>query len=170
MKTLVGFTFTEIILKQLSNAGFNFIRSDSTLNKGYYQNLLLFASHSDEVQALEIREVIDENLYFQNQTKKDFAPFVTDLDFDSHLSCIHPNSVYQINRQLQEQDFTDASKLHVFLKLRKLHPIWAIQLSCHQFEKIKTLSHSEFIFSWQENEALLIHLGTSCFDLLVTQK
>lgn len=166
MKTIVGFTFTETLIDELTRSGFKFIRNDSTLKNGYYEYLCILNPIADLPQALEIREVVDEVVYFANKNKKDFSPFISELPLDIPAA-IHENTVYQVKNILDESMID--GELKFFLKIRKTHSIWALEIGCKDLNKFMKLADSALTFNWNNKKAALIHLGTSCFDLLVTE-
>lgn len=165
MKTIVGFTFTETLIEELTRSGFKYIRNDSTLKNGYYEYVCVLNPNADMPQALEIREVVDEVVYFANTNKKDFSPFISDLPLTT-LATTQENTVYQVKNIIDESMID--GELKFFLKIRKTHSIWALELSCKDLNKFMKLADS-LIFNWNNKKAALIHLGTSCFDLLVIE-
>lgn len=171
MRTLVGFSFTESVIEELTYYGFKFIKNETTISKGYYQYLYLLEPNEEKIAALEIREIIDEVLYFSDSANKNFSPFINEFDagpLNLPQFVEHTNTVYKIKSILTDR-MTDGS-LQLFLQLRKVHPLWAVELECRDFQKFIEIVKPERYFDWHNKKAILIHLGTSCCDLLITQE
>lgn len=168
MKTIVGYTFTDTITNELLAAGFPFKKNDSTLKDGYCEYLFTLEPNADNLQGIEIREVLDEVTYITNKNKKDFSPYVHELNNSSSQAPMAPNSIFKINSIITEKNL-DEGTLKLFLKLRKSHSLWALELQCHDFNKFVEKAKPELFFDWKNKKAALIHFGSSCFDLLVTE-
>lgn len=195
MKTLVGFSFTESLIQHLESTGLHFIKNNLTLKNGYVEYLCLLDSELEnfqglKIQGLEIREVHDEVLYFSSkdnfynkdnsekngpknyqemyQEKRDFTPFEhnfpSDYKVPPHNQTLNPKFklISILNESMEE------SELKLFLKLRKNHPLWALELQCTHFQNFIEQHPTELLFQWKKKPAALIHLGSSCFDLLIT--
>lgn len=168
MKSIVGYTFTDTLLNELTAAGFNFKKNDSTLKDGYYEYLFFLESSPDNIEAIEIREVIDEVLYIDHKNKKNFSPYVHELPQLAEDKVSFANSVYKINSLITEKNIEEGP-LKLFLKIRKTHPLWALELQCHDFDKFVKIAKPELFFDWKNKKAALLHFGSSCFDLLITE-
>ncbi len=195
MKTLVGFSFTESMIQHLESTGLHFIKNNLTLKNGYVEYLCLLDSELEnfqglKIQGLEIREVHDEVLYFSSkdnfsdidnslergpknypekyQEKRDFAPFEHEFPSDYQVppqsQTLNPK--FKLKSILNES--MEESELKLFLKLRKNHSLWALELQCTHFQNIIEQNPTELLFQWKNKPAVLIHLGSSCFDLLIT--
>lgn len=161
MNTLVGFTFTETPIQRLKNAGFSIYQNDETLKYGYREFLCPF----QDALNLEFREIIDENAYFDFQKKRDLSPFeTTNTKIISDVR--HDNSVMAFGAffgaELPDGELKD------YLKIRKTHSIWLAWLKCGDFSRFKNLAKPDHLFDFKGQPAALIHLGQSCFDILVT--
>jgi len=159
----VGYIFTESVIHRLSESGFSFYKNDATLKSGYIQFILPIS----EIESLEFRQILDEDLYFKSQNKKDFSPFISEIQINIELQT-HPNTITSISC-LVDQDFED-SELKTFLQIRKRHSIWAVILNCTDFEKFKKMANPENFTTWQNKTVAVIHLGSACFDLVVQNK
>lgn len=168
MKTIVGYTFTDTITNQLQTAGFPFKKNDSTLKDGYYEFLLPLEANSDGITAIELREIVDEQFYVANKNKKNFAPYVHELNKELIQIEELPNSIFKFGSILDAQNLEEGT-LKLFLKIRKSHPIWAIELICHDFNKFLSVAKPELFFDWKNKKAALLHFGSGCFDFLVTE-
>lgn len=168
MKTIVGYTFTDTITNELESAGFPFKKNDSTLKDGYCEYLFVLQPNADNLQGIEIREVLDEVTYMNHKNKKDFSPYVHELASSTTEPSQAANSIFKINSVITEKNLEE-STLKLFLKIRKSHPIWALELECHDFNKFVEKAKPELFFEWKNKKAALLHFGSSCFDLLVTE-
>lgn len=189
MKTLVGFSFTECMIQHLETTGLHFIKNNLTLKNGYVEYLCLLDTELEnfqglKIQGLEIREVHDEVLYFSSKDnsqkndpkyyqetykeKRDFTPFEHEFPSDYHVPprnmTLNPEFklISILNESMAE------SELKLFLKLRKNHSLWALELQCPHFQNFIEQHPNELLFQWKNKPAVLIHLGSTCFDLLIT--
>lgn len=168
LKTVVGFTFTENPLQRLIADGFMFQSDETSLVNGYRKFICPLSAQLGSGLSIEIREVIDETVYFkihnENQNNN-FSPFVNE---NSELinEIKHPNSIYFAESILGEE--MQEGELKDYLKIRKQYPIWALWLKCYDFELFNRRAKPDKYFHWKNQNAALIHLGQSCFDLIVT--
>lgn len=167
MKTLVGYSFTEAPIQRLKQAGFDLVRNDETLEKGYREFIIPFSESIGLGLSLEFREILDEELYFQFQNKREFDPHESESK-KNNLKFNHANDVRSIaaiyGENLPEGELKD------YLKLRKVHSLWLVILKCQSDYFFKNKSVVDRYFNWNEREAALIHLGQSCFDLLIIKE
>lgn len=165
IKTVVGFSFTDYPVNHLQKMGFLLRRNDGTLKRGYREFICFLPDNAGLGLSFEIREILEEELYFSFVEKKDFSPFITE-NAASFIESSQLNSVSSI------QEILDASMpdgdLKIFLEIKKKYPLWALRLKCDDFNIFRSLAESEKKVSWQGHEAILIQLGESCFDLLIT--
>lgn len=153
--------------------GFTFHSDETSLVYGYRKFICPLSAQLGMALSIEIREIIDETAYFKNQAKiqntnqnnNNFKPFINE-NSDLIDEVQHPNSIYFAESILGEE--MQDGELKDYLKIRKQYPIWALWLKCHDFELFKRLAKPVKYFLWQNQEAALIHLGQSCFDLIVT--
>lgn len=164
VKTVVGYSFTDKPIQRLRQAGFSLIQNDHTLNKGYREFVIPLADSLGLGMSLEIREVLDEELYFAFQKKREFVPFVSERQ-DQFSKTEHLNKSICINA-IYDQNLPD-SDLKSFLKIRKIHPIRLVIIKCKEdfFKQNPNLADQSF--KWNHKEAALIHLGQNCYDLLM---
>lgn len=165
MKTVVGFTFTDNPLRRLSNAGFLFHRNEASLVNGYREFLCPLARNLGGGQSIEIREVIDEISYLKFQGKNNFCPFESESSND-YSEIKNPNTIYFTEGIIGEE--IEDGELKDYLKIRKQYPIWALWLKCLDAEKFNTQVVPDRHFKFHNEKAALIHLGQSCYDLIVT--
>lgn len=170
LKTVVGFAFTENPLQRLMAGGFTF-QCNERLAYGYREFICPLSAQLGSGLSIEIREIIDEVAYFKiqaeirNGNEKIFSPFINE---NSELinEIQHPNSIYFVESVLGEE--MQEGELKDYLKIRKQYPIWALWLKCHDLEIFNKQVKPDKYFYWQNHNAALIHLGQSCFDLIVT--
>jgi len=141
-------------------------QDDESLSKGYRGFYLpLFNS-----VVLELRQVIDEELYVKFSPLKGWKPFFYSAAENPQFSLPaegHPNSVTSWRGVLESND-TEPGELRDFLAIRKEFPLWAIDLSCQSVESFKTLARPEFHFLYRNQNVDLIHLGPNCYDLVIS--
>lgn len=167
MKTVVGYSFTETPMQRLKQSGFDLIRNDETLNHGYREFLVPLSESSGLGFSLEFREVLDEDLYFRFQNKREFIPHESELE-KPFLNTSHPNKVESV-AAIYGDNLPDG-ELKDFLKLRKAHPLWLVVLKCRGDFFLNNKTTIDHYFNWNNQEAALIHLGQSCFDLLIIKE
>lgn len=163
MKFYVGYIFTESVIDRLSAIGFSFQKNDATLKDGYREFILAFPNSEN----IELRQIVDEDLYFKSQNKKDLSPFfydtIKELDYKNQ-----PNTAISVSGFVDKN--MDDCALKEFLQIRKRHSIWGLILNCTDFEKFKKMSETENFFTWQNHKTAVIHLGSACFDLIIQDK
>ena len=172
MKTVVGFSFTDSPVQHLTDLGFSFHGYEETLKYGYREFSCCFESlnkqSSDPLLHLEIREVIDEVVYFKFQSQKNFSPFIAEKNslnkIDQHL-----NGAIGVEEVL----FSDIenSEMKKYFLLKKKYPLWAVWLKCRDLKKFENYDSDFFeVVEWRNQKALLIPMGPLCYDLLITEK
>lgn len=165
MKTVVGFALTQTPMNRLRNQGFYLHENESTLEHGYREFIIPFSPTAGTGHSIEFRELVDEDLYFKFQQKRDLSPFESE---NKHIvgDFIHPNQVYCM-AGIFGADMPEC-ELKEYLKIRKPHSIWVLWLKCKKWNDFEIAASPDLFFRWQNGEAALIHLGQSCFDLLIT--
>lgn len=167
MKTVVGYSFTETPIHRLKQSGFDLIQDNQTLVNGYREFIIPLSETTGLGVSLEFREILDEDLYFRFQKKREFVPHESESK-KRDLKFNHPNHVETVlavyGDNLPEGELKD------FLKLRKSHPLWLVVLKSHGDYFIKNKLAVDHYFKWNNQEAALIHLGQSCFDLLIVKE
>ena len=162
----MGFSFTDNPAQHLNELGFSFHCDESSLASGYKSFLFPFLTGAGIDRSIEIREVLDEEAYFQFQKRRSFSPFESE-NASGLREWQHPNSAYCIQAVLDNQ--MQQCELKDYLQIRKKYPLWALWLKCADFELFGSYTKSEKNIIWQNQPAVLIHLGQSCFDLVITK-
>lgn len=168
MKMVVGFSFTDYPVQYLIEMGFLFQCNEFNRERGYRECLCTFLPHLGSGLSIEIREILEEDVYTQFHKQKNFSPFEyenTTFPTDKIIQQ-HPNSVYCVQGILTED--MEPGELKDYFKYKKPYPLWALWLKCKDINNFSTVLKSEKTFLWQKKKAILLHLGQSCFDLLIT--
>lgn len=167
MELAVGFVFTSSLIEDLQQRGFAL----ATLNSipGCHRFVCRLAGDG-VLSGFELREVLEEELYFKGRETKDFHPFV-----DKCLEIPKGNFAEQFNsvvnfRKCLWLDQMESSDLKQYLSIRKVFGLCALWLECADWERFQATAKPDRIFMWNETKAGLIHLGPSSFDLVVTKK
>ena len=165
MKTIVGFCFTEQPIKHLTEIGFVFQRNDELTLKGYREFICLLPENRGTGHSLEIREILNEEIYFQFQTQKNFNPFENE---NSALCTLvsQPHLIQNVQGLLDAN--MEEGDLKNYLSIRKIHPLWAVWLKCADFSILQKSVTTEKLISWRGQPAMVISMGESCYDLVVT--
>ncbi len=165
MKTFTGYIFTENPIHNLNSRGLAFQKIDRQQDLGC--NLFLMSLENNAL--IEIREIIDEKLFLEKTKAHHFEPQI-EIASDDLASKIkgatRPAFEFEWKDSIEKSMPLDADIYEYFL-LRKEFPFWAIVLKTSQFEDLKKIARPDKVFNWKGQEALLIHLGPNCFDMLV---
>lgn len=165
MKTVVGVVFTDHPVLHLESLGFLLKKVDESEKLGYRGFVCHLSSNHGLKYNFEIREVLDEDLYYSFNKKNNFAPFIMDNTiFPEKVS--HPNTVESVEEILN--DSMAPSDLSHFLSIKKRHPLWALRLKCKDLSTFEKFAPHEMKIQWENKSAFVVHLGQSCFDLVVT--
>lgn len=171
MELAVGYVFTPSLIADLSRRGFVFEQLNSI--PGCHRFVCFLDSSNGTLGGFELREVVDEDLYFQGRQVRDFHPF---LFVDPDLGGLNPrpskeqkNSAFRI-RSVMLLNELPAGELRQFLKIRKNFMLCALWLECGEWEPFLERAKPDKIFTHEKRQCSLIHLGPSCFDLVVTEK
>lgn len=164
MKTIVGFCFTEQPLKHLAEMGLLFQRGESYEARGYREFLYPLSPHLGLDVNLEIREILNEDIYFTYQDKKNFESFEYQNPTLLSQPQFSPVEYVQgyINSNIENSPLKDQ------LNYRKPHSLWAVWIKSENFENILAHAKDEKLIIWRNQPALLISMGQSCYDLLIT--
>lgn len=168
MKIVTGYIFTDSAVQDLRNAGFRTSGDDDartldrTIDSGY-RDFDFPLSSEGLGWSFRLREVIDEESYFLHRATKNFSPFVEEVALSYQMT--HLNSVTHMMALLDKN--MDEGELKDFLQIRKHYPIWAIHLKCADFTKFRSISGLKF-FQFAGAPAAVIHLSTSCFDIVIS--
>lgn len=156
----IGYAFTAEPVINLSKRGFAFHLNPKI--QGCKDQLVIF----NDFKGFSIREVVDEGEYFKLNSVKNFNPVVISNNPEG-IFIEHSNTASQILKHLTEQNL-ESGDLKSYLAIRKRFEIWALHLGCIDFRKFVEVAKPDRIFSLNNNDAALIHLGPNCFDLVVT--
>lgn len=164
MKTPVGFAFTETPIFDLKQRGFSLFQTQNDEN---YQGFKQFIFPLSSFNSFEIHVVLDEDIYLSSHNFKNFEPFI--YETKNHVNFLsHPNTITTMHSWLKIQDILNP-ELKNYLQLRKQFSLCALELQCLDLEKFIALAKPERTFTLENKKTALIHLGSHCFDLLVTQ-
>lgn len=162
MKVALGFAVTDEPIHYLEQKGFSFVRRFE--NDDFHAYTISFL----DGQGFEIRQIANEDDYLQNQKAKNFEPFETEIEFDLSKNSSHQkNTVSRYIKALNESDDLP-EKVKTYLRIRKRFDLWAIWLQCEDPKLFEQLAKPDLVFDWNGRPAMLIHLGPSCYDLIVT--
>lgn len=165
MRVLIGHIFTEGPIKLLKECGLHLQKDDSKTEKGYNTFYCFLNAGETKQIRLEIREVLDENLYLQSEEKKDFKPFEMELDFKS-VSSEQSNLNFKFIQLLTEA--TCDGDIKNYFQIKKKYSMWGIQLKSENFQLRKELINPSKTFTVNGDEIVVIHLGESCFDFAIS--
>lgn len=167
MELAVGYVFTSSLIEDLQQRGFELTGVNSI--PGCHRFVCKLAGDG-VLSGFELREVLEEELYFKGREPKDFHPFV---DKNSKIPnggfAEQPNSVVKFRKCLW-LDQMESNDLKQYLSIRKVFGLCALWLECTDWERFQRMAKPDRIFMWNETNAGLIHLGPSSFDLVITKK
>lgn len=165
MKIFVGFAFTNEPVSELRSRGFTVETTSGEPSQGYIAHYLKFTS----AMLVEIRQIIDEDLYLEHHSIKHFAPFTQESSSILSGESVHPNGVFAIEQDYSEKNIPD-SQLCTFFQIRKQFSPWALLLECKDLKIFQKVARPDRMFQMANGEFnALIHLGPNCFDFLVKQ-
>ncbi len=165
MKFYVGYAFTEEPIHQLRQYGFDFFSADLSESHGYRE----FNCVLENNKTLQIREILDEDIYLKKFNIEHFTPFEINLDILLPISK-NSNGVYAC-LGMDEKNL-DPEILHDVLsclKLRKPFALKFVSLITNNFSLFEKQGQSDRIFESSKKKAALLHLGPSCYDFVVTE-
>jgi hypothetical protein len=167
VKRVIGIDFTDGIVDRLRKRGFtlNEVLPDIHGFRAYFVHL---EDPSLDFGGFEIQIVTDEVEYLKYQKREHFFPFVKELSDvpvpDS--SAIHNNTCFVFESVITSLQGLSRD-LAVYLGLKKNFQISCVVLRCRDFEEFCRIAAPDEYFDFAGEKAALIHLGPSCFDLLV---
>lgn len=169
VKTYVGFIFTLFPIENLRQRGFQFEKHENHLTQGYRTFTLHLLDLDCRPTEIQLRQIVDENLYLEFHKVKHFQPYwiedLSPLKLTTKIR-IQENSVHTLEGNLGPQNITDGD-LKIYFHLRKPFDLWALWLQCQNFLTFETKAKPDHLFNYEGKQVGLIHLGPSCFDLLI---
>ncbi len=161
----IGHIFTHGIIEELQARGFSFFNANSA-SESYLSFCCPLMDSSGQSTYFEIRQVFDEEIYLNQRHAKNFEPFETTGSL-SLPPLLNSNTVTNFSRALHKNDLMD-NNIAQYFQIRKYTSLWALHLQCKNFEEFKRKSKPDRFFKFNNQEAGLIHLNPSCYDLLIT--
>lgn len=159
---LIGYTFSDSMIKGLGKRGFKFVNSASQ-HPSYKSHRILLSNGY-----LEIREVIDEASYCAWSGKKVLNPTALDVETDVIQAVEHKNSAFRIAEVLHAASPTYA-KILPYVRVAKDSGIKAVHLNCQMISQFLEVYKPETVFEIDGKTACFVPLNPSCFDLLITE-
>jgi hypothetical protein len=156
----VGYVFTDSLIKALTKFGFAFAKKETPANSGY-------ASYQLPLQngTLEIREILDEDLYCTFAQKKNLLPFFESTQItEAPREC--SNTVFSLKEIITQHDLKN-KELIPYFKIRKESDFAAVLLEAKSLDSLIATKRVDQIFDFEGKKTALIHLNPACFDLLV---
>jgi hypothetical protein len=171
IKRVIGIDFTDGIVDRLRHRGFtlNEVLPDIHGFRAYFVQL---GDPSLDFGGFEIQIVTDEIEYLRYQKREHFFPFVKELPavaaskVGMASASDHPNTCYKIESVMTSLQGLSRD-LAIYLGLKKNFPISCVVLRCRDFDEFCLRAAPDQYFQYAGMKAGLIHLGPSCFDLLV---
>jgi hypothetical protein len=164
MINYIGFAFTEEPILRLKQKGFTLFEKENTKKNGYKSFSAIFSNQS----SFEVREIIEEQDYLKFHSVESFKPLVATEQISEPFRG-HANSVTKFRQLVDSTSVPEDREIHLYFKLRKATPLWALWLECDNFTAFNELAKPDHLFDFDGKKAALIHLGPNCFDLLITQ-
>lgn len=161
---VIGIDFTTGIVDRLRGRGFSIseILEDTHGFRAYFVNL---EDPSQQFGGLEFHVVTDEEAYLKYHARPNFHPFIKEIPKGAG-EVKHSNTVFRLESIVR--DLAPLSRdLREYLMLKKGLEIACVVLSCRDFEEFCRQARPDAFFEYGGRQAALIHLGPSCYDLLV---
>lgn len=156
----VGYVFTDSLIKALNKFGFAFTKTETPANSGYASFQLPL-----ENGVLEIREILDEDLYCAYSQKKNLLPFFEQAQTtEPSRECA--NTVFSFKAAITQHDLKNKELIQYF-KIRKESDFAAVLLEARSLDSLLATKRVDQIFDFEGKKTALIHLNPACFDLLV---
>lgn len=165
MKRAIGIDFTEHTVRVLREKGFSPLALPQDESKGFRGYFFAFESGG----GFEIHVIEDEEAYLKWSRLKHFFPYFQDGAPASEAKCEHANGVKALLGAV-DLGALGNEELREALELRKQFPLRALHLVCSDLKKFIEIAHPLHIYSTRAGDVALIHLGPSCFDLLVSER
>ena len=167
MKRAVGIDFTEGFVKSLKNRGFTCHALTESVIDGFQSYFFPLKDPRGEFDGFEIQIIFDEEKYLKAMGIERFHPFIKTSSATSDEGT-HLNTVESFQGILTPDDLK-TSELKSFLLLRKNFPMAALDLRCQNLSEFSRIATPNRMFNMDGENAALIHLGPSCFDLLIVE-
>lgn len=173
MKRIVGIDFTDVVIRTLHDRGFS-SREVAHDAHGYRSYFFPLKDQSGQTDGFEIQVVIDDDLYVRERHLKHFYPFFRTIPSPESPDFRHENTTFEFLGLLNEK--VEANRdLEVYLKLKKAFVPGAIVLRCRDWKRFCEVAKPDAFFNLRKHpnadssgqDCGLIHLGLSCFDLIV---
>lgn len=166
---VIGIDFTDGIVERLRRRGFTLNQVLPDLH-GFRAYFVQLEDPSLDFGGFEIQVVTDEVEYLKYHKRDHFFPFVKELTRGAGIlpeaGELHANTCFRMEAIVTS--LVGLSRdLAVYLGLKKNLQISCVVLRCRNFEEFCTLAAPDHFFDYEGQKAGLIHLGPSCFDLLV---
>ncbi len=177
IKRVIGIDFTDGIIDRLGDRGFTLQEVLPDLH-GFRAYFVSLEDPSREFGGFEIQVVTDEVEYLKYQKRKHFFPFIKELsggvsaaetamlESGANPPIAHTNTVYQFDSIITSLDGL-TRELAVYLGLKKGFDLSCVVLRCRSFDEFCRIAKPDHFFTFNSQPAALIHLGPSCFDLLI---
>lgn len=171
MMTVVGIDFTDYTIQNLRRRGFMSMDVEACAYHDRYSFPL--SCEDTRFAGFEIHVVHEEREYLAFAHRNHFFPYVRD-DAPIAAPLPQPNGANTLGHILSYDRLGD-SPLGRYLSIRKGFEIPALLLRCRDIETFDTVAKPDLEFFDEDGEvghdqrSKLIHLGPSCFDLIVVQ-
>ena len=167
MKRAVGFDFTEGFVKNLKSRGFTCFALTESVTDGFQSYFFPLKDPQGEFDGFEIHVIYEEEKYLSAMKLECFHPFIKTVN-PNLTEATHLNTVESFQAIVSPDDLV-SSELRTFLQLRKNFPVAALELRCRNLSEFSQIATPQLLFKVRGENAALIHLGPSCFDLLITE-
>lgn len=165
MKRAIGIDFTDYTVRVLREKGFSLAELTVDVGCGFRRFLCPLQAAESGFDGFEIHVVEDEEAYLRHARIEHFFPYVRESvergaavsnsnTVDGFVEVIEPARLG--NRELREA-----------LELRKQFRVGALRLRCGDFAKFVGEARPKRVYQDGGRELALVHLGPSCFDLVV---
>lgn len=160
MNCYLGYIFTEGPIIDLESRGFVLQKDNSNLQHGFRSFFLALG----DSECIELREILDEDIYLRKYQLKYFEP--TRLNMESRDLLM---SDFEFHKAIYKGDI-NSPDLSRYFAIRKEFPLWAIFVKNRNYDEFKKNVRADKIINDFGSEALLVHLGPNCFDIIVQKR
>lgn len=173
MNRAVGIDFTETSVRLLHDRGFSSIQlksertSKDTTDDIFKAHYFPLRDLNAGFDGFEIHVVGEELDYLRIQKQTHFYPFKKQVQPEAP-TVSHKNSVESFVSMIM-LDELEPSELRDYLQLRKSFPLAALHLKCRDFKEFALKAAPDRYFKLGQKQVALIHMGPSCFDLIVSE-
>lgn len=167
MKRAVGIDFTEGFVKKLKSRGFTCWPLTESVTDGFQAYFFPLSDPQGEFDGFEIHVIYEEEKYLRIMNVDCFHPFIKTV-CSKPVGANHSNTVEFFQAAVYPDELVD-SELKQFLQLRKNFRLAALELRCRSLSEFSRIASPQRIFNLCGENAALIHLGLSCFDLLILE-